>query len=347
MRSLGIDIGTSNIKIVELSNSGGTTTLENYGILETYGYLDRPNAAIQSSYFKIVEETTSDLLKKLLKSLKPRTKQAVISLPIFSSFVTIFEIPLTDEKEISRAIPFEAKKYIPLPLEELTVDWAIINDNVRQTKNFSSKILLIAIPKDLIQRYQRIAKDVGLDVTAFELESVSLARSLMGQDKSPALILDVGSQSTNVAIVENGYLVSNENLTTAGSEITHVIAQGLGVSKERAEEFKRVKGFNVEPQEAEVVNLMLPVIDYFGNEISRSINIYKEKTGVDIKKVILAGGTANLPGLENYLARQLELNVQRAWPFANISYQQFLEPLLREIGPSLAVATGLALRGIY
>jgi len=347
MRSLGIDIGTSNIKIVELSQSSGGVALENYGILETYGYLDRPNAAIQSSYFKIVEETSVDLLKKLLKSFKPRTKRAVISLPIFSSFVTIFEMPLTDEKEISRAIPFEAKKYIPLPLEELTVDWAIINDGAREAKNVSSKILLIAIPKDLIQRYQRIAKDVGLDVVAFELESVSLARSLLGQNKAPVLILDVGAQSTNVAIVENGYLVSNENLSTAGSEITHVIAQGLGISKERAEEFKRVKGFNVEPQETEVVNLMLPVIDYFGNEISRSINIYKEKTGADIKNVILAGGTANLPGLEQYLSQQLELNVQRAWPFTNISYQQFLEPLLKEIGPSLAVATGLALRGIY
>ncbi|HOX21402.1 MAG TPA: pilus assembly protein PilM, partial [Candidatus Paceibacterota bacterium] len=226
MRSLGVDIGTSNIKIVELSKSGSEIVLDNYGILETYGYLDRPNAAIQSSYFKIVEETTVDLLKKLLKSFKPHTKRAVISLPIFSSFVTIFDIPLTDEKEISRAIPFEAKKYIPLPLEDLTIDWAIINEGNRLAKNVSSRILLIAIPKDLIQRYQRIAKGVGLDVVAFELESVSLARSLLGQDKSPALILDVGAQSTNVAIVENGYLVSNENLTTAGSEITHVIAQG-------------------------------------------------------------------------------------------------------------------------
>lgn len=347
MRSLGVDIGTSNIKIVELSKSGSEIVLDNYGVLETYGYLDRPNAAIQSSYFKIVEETTVDLLKKLLRSFKPHTKRAVISLPIFSSFVTIFDIPLTDEKEISRAIPFEAKKYIPLPLEDLTIDWAIINEGNRLAKNAFSRILLIAIPKDLIQRYQRIAKGVGLDAVAFELESVSLARSLLGQDKSPALILDIGAQSTNVAIVENGYLVSNENLTTAGSEITHVIAQGLGVSKERAEEFKRVKGFNVEPQETEVVNLMLPVIDYFGNEISRSLNIYKEKTGVDIKNVILAGGTANLPGLEKYLSQQLELTVKRAWPFANISYQQFLEPLLKEIGPSLAVATGLALREMY
>ena len=344
MRSLGVDIGTTNIKIVELSGSGNEISLENYGVLETYSYLERPNAAIQSSYFKIVEEITGDLLKKLLATLKPKTRRSVISLPIFSSFVTVFEVPFHEEKEISRAIPFEAKKYIPLPLGELTIDWAIIGEPEAAAKNVGAKILLIAIPKELIQRYQKIAKDSGLDAVAFELESVALGRSLVGQEKSPVLILDIGSQSSNLAVIDNGYLVSNESLTTAGAEITHVLAQGLGISKERAEEFKRVKGFNVTPQEAEVVNLMLPIIDYFGSEISRAMNIYKERTGRDIKKVMLAGGTANLPGLDGYLSQALNLDIQKAWPFNHISYQQFLEPLLKEIGPSLSVATGLALR---
>jgi len=344
MRSLGLDIGTTNIKIVELSSSGNEISLENYGVLETYSYLERPNAAIQSSYFKIVEEITGDLVKKLLATLKPKTRRSVISLPIFSSFVTVFEVPFHEEKEISRAIPFEAKKYIPLPLGELTIDWAIIGEPEAVAKNVGTKILLIAIPKELIQRYQKIAKDSGLDVVAFELESVALGRSLVGQEKSPVLILDIGSQSTNLAVIDNGYLVSNESLTTAGAEITHVLAQGLGISKERAEEFKRVKGFNVAPQETEVVNLMLPIIDYFGSEISRAMNVYKERTSRDIKKVMLAGGTANLPGLDGYLSQALNLDVQRAWPFNHISYQQFLEPLLKEIGPSLSVATGLALR---
>jgi type IV pilus assembly protein PilM len=344
MRSLGVDIGTTNIKIVELSGSGNEISLENYGVLETYSYLERPNAAIQSSYFKIVEEITGDLLKKLLATLKPKTRRSVISLPIFSSFVTVFEVPFHEEKEISRAIPFEAKKYIPLPLGELTIDWAIIGEPEAAAKNVGAKILLIAIPKELIQRYQKIAKDSGLDAVAFELESVALGRSLVGQEKSPVLILDIGSQSSNLAVIDNGYLVSNESLTTAGAEITHVLAQGLGISKERAEEFKRVKGFNVTPQEAEVVNLMLPIIDYLGSEISRAMNIYKERTGRDIKKVMLAGGTANLPGLDGYLSQALNLDIQKAWPFNHISYQQFLEPLLKEIGPSLSVATGLALR---
>jgi len=346
MRALGIDVGTTNIKIVELSGSAGEINLENYGVLETYSYLERPNAAIQTSYFKIVEEITFDLLKKLLSSLKPKTRRAVISLPIFSSFVTVFDVPLREESEIARAVPFEAKKYIPLPLEELTIDWAIIKRGDESGQNSKSKILLIAFPKELLYRYKRIAKDANLDVVAFELESVALVRSLVGKNKSPVLVVDIGSQAANLIVIDEGYLMSNESLTVAGSEITHVISQGLGVSKERAEEFKRVKGFNVEPQEAEVVNLMLPLIDYFGNEILRTINIYKEKSAKEIKEVILAGGAANLPGLEGYLGQYTNLEVKRAWPFKSIKYQEFLEPLLREIGPSLSVATGLAMRGV-
>lgn len=343
MRCLGVDIGTTNIKMVELSSSGSEIELENYGVLETFSYLDRPNAAIQSNYFKIVEETTAGLLEKLFKSFKPKTKDVIMSLPIFSSFLTVFELPFQDMKEIERAIPFEAKKYIPLPLEELEIDWAMIKKDEGKS---SAQILLIAVPKDLIVKYKKIAKLAGLNVVTLELESVALARALIGSNKDPALLADIGSQSANLSIVDGGYLLSNENLTTAGAEISHVLARGMGISQERAEEFKRIKGFNVSPQEAEIVDLMLPIADYFGSEISRAVAIYKEKTGKDIKRIIIAGGTANLPGLADYLSQTLNLSVERAWPFEGIKYQPFLEPLLKEIGPSLAVAVGLAKKGL-
>lgn len=346
MRCLGIDIGTTNIKAVELSGSGTDVILENYGVLETYGYLERPNAAIQSNYFKIVEEATTDLLNKLFSTFRPKTKKAVFSLPTFSSFITVFDIPFQDQKEIERAIPFEAKKYIPVPLDDLEIDWAVINSSQNE-KVVKSQVLLIAIPKELIARYGRIAKSVGLDVVALELESVALTRALVGQDKSPLLIMDIGSQSTNLSVIDNGYLMSNENLTLAGAEISHTLAKGLGISQERAEEFKRVKGFNVDQNEAEVVNMMLPIVDYFGNEINRAIGIYNGKTNKQIKKVILSGGTANLPGLDAYLSQSLNISVERAWPFTQVKFQPFLEPLLREIGPSLSVSVGLALRGMY
>lgn len=340
MRFLGVDIGTSNIKVVELSSSSEGPVLENYGILETYSYLERPNAAIQTSYFKIVEKNTANLFKGLFKEMRPKTDNSIMSLPIFSSFVTVFELPLTDEKEIEKAIPFEAKKYIPMDLSGLEVDWAIIG---RKGNNIS-QILLVAISKELISKYSNIAKLANLDIEAYELESVAFTRSLSQGEKEPIIVADIGSQSMNLITIDNGYLVANENLTTAGAEITHIISRSLGISKERAEEFKRIKGFNVEPQEREVVNLMMPIIDFFGNEIGRAAKLHKNKTGKDVKKIILAGGSANLPGMDDYLSNYLSSPVERAWPFAGIRYESFLEPLLREVGPSLACAVGLAMR---
>lgn len=346
MRGLGIDIGTTNIKVVELSGSLDEIKLENYGILETYGYLERPNAAIQTSYFKIVEEITTDLLKKLFLTLKPKTKRAALSLPIFSSFVTTIELPLIEEKELKQAIPFEVRKYIPLPLEDVEIDWTVISQELKEEKVPRSQILLIALPKELIEKYKRIAKNLGLDLVALELESLALLRSLIDKKDSPILVIDIGTQSSNIIIFDRGFLVSNENLNVGGAELTHLVAQGLGISQERAEEFKRLKGLKVEPQEMEIVNLLMPMLDYFANEIKRAIDLYKEKSQRNIEKIILAGGTANFPGLEEYFQQLLNLKVERAWPFEKIKYQSFLTPLLKESGPLLAIATGLAMRAI-
>ena len=222
MRTLGIDIGTTNIKAVELSGTLNNIILENYGILETYGYLERSNAAIQTNYFKLVEEITTELLRQLFSAFKPKTKRAFFSLPVFSSFITNFDLPFTNNKEIVQAVPFEAKKYIPLPLEELEINWMVIAKAADGRKE-KSRIVLVATPKELI--------------------------------------VDIGTQVTNLFVVDNTFLVNFESLNIGGAEITHIISQSLGVTQERAEEFKKIKGFKVNPEEMGVVNVLMPIVD--------------------------------------------------------------------------------------
>ena len=345
MRTLGIDIGTTNIKAVELSGTINNMVLENYGILETYGYLERSNAAIQTNYFKLVEEITVELLRQLFLVFKPKTKRAFFSLPVFSSFITNFNLPFVNDKEIAQAVPFEAKKYIPLPLEELEINWMVVAKNVEGGKE-TSRIVLVATPKELIQKYQHIAQALSLNLVGWEIEGFSLARALVGEDKTPTLITDIGTQITNLFVVDNGFLVNFESLNIGGAEITHIISQSLGVSQERAEEFKKIKGFKIAPEEMGVVNVLMPIVDNFGNEILRMIDIYREKNNRQIEKVILTGGTANMPGLAEYFTEFLNLTVEKAWPFKQIKYQQFLEPLLRDVAPYLSVATGAAIQGL-
>ncbi|MGB9848053.1 MAG: type IV pilus assembly protein PilM [Minisyncoccia bacterium] len=345
MRVLGIDIGTTNIKVVELSEAGDQRVLENYGILETYGYLERNNATIQSNYFKLVEDITVDLIKKLFLVLKPKTKRAIFSLPVFSSFITQFDLPFVDKKEIANAVIFEAKKYIPVPLDDLEISWMLVGQINEGTKQKSS-IVLIATPKELIDKYKRMGEMLGLNVVGWEIEGISLVRSLIKGDKRNTLIVDMGTQITNFFIVENGFLTNYETLNIGGAEITHVISRSMGVTKERAEEFKKIKGFKVDPQEMGVVNILMPIVDNFGNEILRMMDIYQQKTNKKIERIIITGGGANMPGLVDYFTQFLNMPVEKAWPFQDIKYADFLEPLLRDVAPFLSVATGAALRGL-
>jgi type IV pilus assembly protein PilM len=345
MRVLGIDIGTTNIKAVELSGTADKIVLENYGILETYGYLERNNATIQSNYFKLVEEVTEDLLKKLFLILKPKTKHVVFSLPIFSSFITQFELPFTEKNDIAKAVGFEAKKYIPVPLEELEISWMVTGQSETGGKK-KSDIVLIAVPKELIEKYKRMSKDLNLNLLGYEVEGLSLVRSIIKGDRRTTLMVDMGTQITNFYIVENGFLTSYETLNIGGAEITHVISQSLGVTKERAEEFKKIKGFKVGPQESGVVNVLMPIVDNFGNEILRMMDIYQQKNNKKIERIILTGGGVNMPGLIEYFSEFLNAPIEKAWPFNGIQYADFLEPLLKDVAPFLAVATGAAIRGL-
>jgi len=265
-------------------------------------------------------------------------------LPVFSSFITNFELPFINDKDIIQAVPFEAKKYIPMALDDLEVNW-MITERIKEDKE-KSKIILIATPKELINRYKHIAQSLNLDFLGWEVEGLSMVRALARDNKSSMVVIDIGTQITNLFTIENGFLINYENLNIGGAEITHIVSQSLGVTQERAEEFKKIKGFKVSPQEMGVVNILMPLVDNFGNEILRMMENYHQKTNKNIEKVIITGGTANMPGLDEYFSEFLGVPVERSWPFKNIKYQQFLEPLLKDVSCYLTIAAGAAIKGL-
>ena len=128
---LGVDIGTASIKLVEMSKgglAGGRPTLKNYGILETYGHLERINDAIQTSNLKMIEQTTADLLKVLLNNTQVKSRKTIASIPAFSAFTTLLEIPLMSKEETARAMYYQARQYIPMPLSEVSLDWIVVGE---------------------------------------------------------------------------------------------------------------------------------------------------------------------------------------------------------------------------
>ncbi|MGC8880968.1 MAG: type IV pilus assembly protein PilM [Minisyncoccia bacterium] len=340
---LGIEIGTTSIKIVELRIKKERVELFNYGILEKFGHLERINDALQTMSFKLLEESTALLLKELLSKMKVQSKTSFIALPSFVGFAVLTEFPLMTDKELAQAVKFQVSQYIPMTFEETTLDWQI-------EKRTEDKIyvLLIAIPTDIIKRYVKTAELAKLNLKGIELENVALAHMFSIKEKLPFILVDIGGRATSISVIDNGILVMSRNIETAGGDITQVIASALGINPFRAEEIKKAYGLNIQSRgEMKVVNLIIPLLDVIKREIEKSINNYYLKTKRKVEKIILTGGGANLIGLDEYFSKQLLLPVIKGNPFnmGLITYNPKLAPIISEIGSTLATACAVALKG--
>lgn len=340
---LGVDIGTTSIKIAEISKGKKHPKLQNYGILENCGHLERLNDAIQTSGLKIAEKETAELLKLLLEKSKIKSKEALASISSFSAFVTLLKIPEMSEIDMEKTMPFQIKQQIPLPLQEVAIEWLKVGEKESQSGISEQQILVISIPNEIILRYRNIFKLAGLKLRVLEMESLSLIRALIA-DKAPTLLVDIGGCSTNIAVVENGFLKYSIHTNFAGGSLTRAIANGLNIDVKRAEELKKYKGIASDKGEYELSTLTFLFLDALINEIKRVKTLYEKDQLSKIEKIILAGGGANLLGIKKYFEEQINLPITIGDPFLKIEIPVKIEPLIKELGPGLSVAIGLGIK---
>jgi len=338
---LGIDIGTTSIKVVELVYKGGKAKLEGYGILENYAHLERVNEAIQTSNFKIVEKTTAGYLSNLLKKSKISSREANVSLPSFYTYMNLIELPILGKKEIEKAIYYQAKQYVPVSLNDIILDWQI----VKQTDN-RMFVLLSAVPKDIIERYTTIGRLAGVKIKTMELEIISEVRSILKNEKGLVAVVDIGGRASSICIVDEGIPQIMRTIDTAGGDLTQVVATGLAIAPMRAEEIKRLYGLVPPMGQEDVSRIMMPLLDVIKQEVLREVSNFNKKTNRMIEKIYLTGGIANLPGIIDDFMKDLRIQVIKGDPFAlnTVDYDKKIEPVVKEIGTSLSCACGLAMR---
>ncbi len=342
---LGVDIGTTSIKAVELSKTPLGLRLSNYGFLESYGHLERFNDAIQTSSLKMLGHETAELIKILIRRIRPRTKNVIASIPPFAVFTLLLDMPQMSPEEVTQSMQFQARQYIPLPISEVALEWMKVGEYVDEKGITKQQIFLISIPNEIVKRYQEIFKMAGLNLMALELENVSLTRSLVAGDPTPTAILDFGCRSSSVSVMEGGFLKAVYQSDYGGGNLTQAIASGLNIQARRAEELKKQRGLLGTGGEYELSTLMVPFLDAILNEVRRAADRYFENYARKIERVIIAGGGVNLPGLVEYAEKQFNVPVIRANPLSNrIIYPKELEPFIGDLGPSLAVAVGLAMK---
>jgi type IV pilus assembly protein PilM len=350
---LGIDIGTSSIKIVELSQKSGRFTLENNGFFEIKGTKgDTPET---QSILKLPDQEIVWGIKEALRKSKIRARDTVTSVPSFSTFATVIEMPYLTEDDLAKAIPFEARKYIPIPLDEVVLDWSIVGivDGGSQAlptrevrpKGTNVEVFIAAVPKDETARYQRIMQSAGLNLVALELENAAIVRALLGNDLSTTAIVNIGGRSTSIVVVGKGYERLSHNYEVGGFEITKSIMRSLNINVEKAEDLKRKLGL-IESNENIIKESMLSLIDMIIFETKKTITSYEESKGQKISRVVLVGGLSNMPNFVPYFKQRLGREVFVGNVFSRTLFPQELTPIAQELSNNFAVAVGLAMRDV-
>jgi len=342
---MGIDIGTASIKAAEITKSEEKLELKNYGILESYGHLERINNAIQTSSLKMIDNETVNLIKKLIEQMKPESKDVVASLPAFSAFTSLLDIPVMSDEETAQAMQYQAKTFVPLPLTDVTIDWLPVGEYENEKGIKKQQVFLVAVPNELIEKYKSIFQSVGLNLKFLEVETLSLARLLTRGDPTVSLIVDIGARSTAIAVASGGFLRYNGQTDFAGNSLTQTITKGLGINIRRAEDLKRQKGLMGTGGEYQLSTLMLPYVDVILNEVRRVRDIYEKNYSNKVERIIISGGGANLLGIESYVSKQMgNLPTVKANPLEKFIYPPDIAPFISSLGASLAVALGLGIR---
>lgn len=355
---LSIDIGTSSIKVVQLKKAGSRAVLETYGELSLGPYAGfSPGQATNLSVEK-VSLALKDIMNE--KEVNITTNDCAMSIAFASSLMTVIEMPENSQKDLANIIPLEARKYIPVPVSEVTLDWSIIPRN--EIKNESNPeepnlpklekkkqgfidVLLVAIHNDTLAKYSEIATRNNLKPSFFEIEIFSIMRSVLDDYLEPVFIIDFGSASTKFFIVERGVLLSSHTINMGSQNITASISKSFGISLEQAEILKRKNGLlddsgsgmNIE----EVVMLTL---EYLFDEAKRAIISYEKKYNKNIGRIVLVGGGSSLKGLKEKASSFFQTEVLQGNPFSKLVTPAFLEEVLRQTGPQFAVSVGVALR---
>jgi type IV pilus assembly protein PilM len=347
--SLGIDIGTKSIRITEFSKKNDSNFLENYGEMnldiagaKTFRWFD------QSTLNPDIKNI-STAIAVILEEAGIVSEKAVFSLPDFSTFFINFELPPMNKKDIDSAVMFEARKYIPIPMNDIVIDWELINNNKETTKG-NNEVLVMAIPKVVITQYKTIAESCGLELTALEAEVLGLKRSLIKVNDPVTCLVEMGYQSTNISMVSGGYVKNSISYDLAGKDLTFAISETLSVDIAEAEDLKRTHGLDSKDR-PEVADAMVPVLAIICDKIKKIIKEFEAKEGKRVEKILLSGGVTRMNGVLNFYRvifgedeyfKNIQILIGDA--FYKIDYYPKLESKVRDINAYFSIAIGEGLR---
>jgi type IV pilus assembly protein PilM len=339
---VGLDIGSSSIKVVELSE-----TNRGYQLVHCAMAPIPPEAIVDGSLMDSV--VIVDTIRDLIKGFKIKTKEVVTSVSGHSVIVKKISLPVITEDELAESIQWEAERYIPFDASDVNIDFQILGAN--EESNELMDVVLVAAKKDIINDYLSVLLEAGLtpviiDIDAFALENMYQANYSMKMGEIIGLV-DIGANVMNINIMNDGVSAFTRDVFKGGSSITEEIQKHLHVDHEEAEGLKVGSKIDDNKQSA-IRNILKTASDDFASEVAQSMDYFQKTFNQNLDKLFISGGCSKIEGLSKVIEAQINVPVEVIDPFQNveITKKDLTLEYINDISPQMAVGVGLALRRV-
>lgn len=338
---IGVDIGSSSVKVVQLKDNKGTFQLLNVGIFPL-----PPEAIVDNTLMD--SSSVATVIRNLVQNLDIKSKDVVCSISGNSVIIRKIILPTMPQEELEDQISWEAEQYIPFDINDVNMDFQILSpDSHDQTK---MNVLLVASKKDIINDYVAVFSEAGMQLSVIDVDSFAIQNAFevnYDYDSNDIIALvNIGASIMNINVIKDGLTLFTRDVQMGGNLYTEEIQKQVGLSSKDAENGKLLVN---ESTDKPLRNVVLKVNETIAQEIRRSLDFYNSTASDDrISRVFMSGGCSKVYHLINAISEQVGLPVDRLNPFAKLKYNEnaFDPEYLEEIGPFMAVPVGLAIRRV-
>lgn len=342
---LGVDIGSSSIKVVQLKRERGRAILETYGAIAL-----GPYAGVEiGRATKLPVEKLAEALRDVIREANVTTTDAGVAIPHASSLISVIRLPAATEDRLSTVVPLEARKYIPVPVSEVKLDWSVVAGGKGSGGAHDTiEVLFVAIHNETLEQFRRIAADASITPAFFEIEVFSAVRASLEHGIAPIAVVDMGAATTKFYVVERGIVRESHIISRGAQELTLGLSRAINIPIASAEDRKRKAGLtmpsNIDPLAAAAHQSFELTLSPLMAEISHTLASFEARINEPVSAVVFTGGGATLKGFREFATAKLSVEVRIADPFNKTEAPAFLSEILKQIGPEFSVAVGLALR---
>ncbi len=333
----GLDMGTSAIRAVQVTNNPKTKQLMRYAMAPIDSKLALSDA-------KADQQKIAQQIRDMLVQAQITTKNVAVGIPSSRVFTTVVDIERLSPAELAKTIKYQADSFIPTPLAESKIDWAVIGDSPADANKV--EVLLSSVPNEFIEARLDLLESIGLNVIAYEPDNLSLVRSIMALDSTePQMLIDIGSKSTDIVVTMGGIPRLTRAIPTGSEAIIRAAQQNLNIDDKQAQEFVFKFGLSQQKLEGQVYQAIVGTVDLLMTDIDKSIKFFQTRyNNTKIERIIMTGGASALPEFPLHIANRFGINVEIGNSWRNVQYGVERQNELMALSNHFGVAVGLAER---